>query len=121
LVNSNQIGSLTKTIEAVSLCHRAGWITITFHRSDETEDTPIADLAVALNTGQIKTGTSARSDRVVEYIQLLRIETELDDIAEYVLCVLITHLSKYKEHKFLSNPTGVSVDGICFWLFNKEI
>jgi enolase len=83
LVKLNQIGSLTETIEAVTLCHRAGWNAVTSHRSGETEDTTIADLAVALNTGQIKTGAPARSDRVAKYNQLLRIEAELGDTAEY--------------------------------------
>lgn len=83
LVKLNQIGSLTETIEAVELCHRAGWTAVTSHRSGETEDATIADLAVALNTGQIKTGAPARSDRVAKYNQLLRIEAELDDTAEF--------------------------------------
>jgi len=77
LVKLNQIGSLTETIEAVELCHRAGWRAVTSHRSGETEDTTIADLSVALNMGQIKTGAPARSDRVAKYNQLLRIEEEL--------------------------------------------
>ena len=83
LVKVNQIGSLTETIEAVEICHRAGWRTVTSHRSGETEDATIADLAVALNTGQIKTGAPARSDRVAKYNQLLRIEAELGDTAAY--------------------------------------
>jgi enolase len=83
LVKLNQIGSLTETIEAVELCHRAGWRAVTSHRSGETEDATIADLAVALNTGQIKTGAPARSDRVAKYNQLLRIEAELGDAARY--------------------------------------
>jgi enolase len=83
LVKLNQIGSLTETIEAVELCHRAGWRTVVSHRSGETEDSTIADLAVALNTGQIKTGAPARSDRVAKYNQLLRIEAELGDAARY--------------------------------------
>ena len=83
LVKVNQIGSLTETIEAVSLCHRAGWTAVTSHRSGETEDSTIADLAVAFNTGQIKTGAPARSDRVAKYNQLLRIETELGDAGKY--------------------------------------
>jgi enolase len=83
LVKLNQIGTLTETIEAVELCHRAGWRTVTSHRSGETEDATIADLAVALNTGQIKTGAPARSDRVAKYNQLLRIESELGDTAKY--------------------------------------
>jgi enolase len=83
LVKLNQIGSLTETIEAVETCHRAGWRAVTSHRSGETEDSTIADLAVALNMGQIKTGAPARSDRVAKYNQLLRIESELADTAEY--------------------------------------
>jgi enolase len=83
LIKLNQIGSLTETLEAVQLCHRAGWTAIVSHRSGETEDTTIADLAVALNTGQIKTGAPARSDRVAKYNQLLRIEAELGESAEY--------------------------------------
>ncbi len=83
LVKLNQIGSLTETIEAVETCHRAGWRAVTSHRSGETEDSTIADLAVALNMGQIKTGAPARSDRVAKYNQLLRIEAELGDTAEY--------------------------------------
>jgi len=83
LVKLNQIGSLTETIEAVELCHRSGWRAVTSHRSGETEDATIADLAVALNTGQIKTGAPARSDRVAKYNQLLRIEAELGDTAQY--------------------------------------
>ena len=83
LVKLNQIGSLTETIEAVEICQRAGWRAVTSHRSGETEDTTIADLAVALNMGQIKTGAPARSDRVAKYNQLLRIESGLGDNAEY--------------------------------------
>ena len=83
LVKLNQIGSLTETIEAVELAHRAGWTTVTSHRSGETEDSTIADLAVALNTGQIKTGAPARSDRVAKYNQLLRIEAELGETAVF--------------------------------------
>ncbi len=83
LVKVNQIGSLTETIEAVETCHRSGWRAVTSHRSGETEDATIADLAVALNTGQIKTGAPARSDRVSKYNQLLRIEAELGDTAKY--------------------------------------
>ena len=83
LVKLNQIGSLTETIEAVETCHRNGWRAVTSHRSGETEDTTIADLAVALNMGQIKTGAPCRSDRVAKYNQLLRIETELGETAQY--------------------------------------
>ena len=82
-VKLNQIGSLTETIEAVETCHRNGWRAVTSHRSGETEDSTIADLAVALNMGQIKTGAPARSDRVAKYNQLLRIESELGDTARY--------------------------------------
>ncbi|MAT43080.1 MAG: phosphopyruvate hydratase [Anaerolineaceae bacterium] len=83
LIKLNQIGSLTETLEAIDTAHRAGWTAVTSHRSGETEDATIADLAVALNTGQIKTGAPARSDRVAKYNQLLRIEAELGDIAKY--------------------------------------
>lgn len=83
LVKVNQIGTLTETIEAVELCHRAGWGAVTSHRSGETEDATIADLAVALNMGQIKTGAPARSDRVAKYNQLLRIEGDLGAAARY--------------------------------------
>lgn len=83
LVKLNQIGSLTETIEAVEICHRAGWRAVTSHRSGETEDSTIADLVVALNMGQIKTGAPARSDRVAKYNQLLRIEEILGDSAGY--------------------------------------
>ena len=83
LVKLNQIGSLTETIEAVETCHRAGWRAVTSHRSGETEDSTIADLAVALNMGQIKTGAPARSDRVAKYNQLIRIEAELGETSKY--------------------------------------
>jgi enolase len=83
LVKVNQIGSLTETLEAVALAQRSGYTTITSHRSGETEDTTIADIAVATNAGQIKTGAPARSERVAKYNQLLRIEEELDDAARY--------------------------------------
>jgi enolase len=83
LVKVNQIGSLTETLDAVSLAHRASWTTMISHRSGETEDATIADIAVAVNAGQIKTGAPARSDRVAKYNQLLRIEEELGDAARY--------------------------------------
>jgi len=83
LVKVNQIGTLTETIEAVQMCQRAGWTAVASHRSGETEDATITDLAVALNTGQIKTGAPARSDRVAKYNQLLRIEAELGDSGVY--------------------------------------
>jgi len=83
LVKVNQIGSLTETLDAVDLAHRAGLRTMMSHRSGETEDTTIADLAVAVGSGQIKTGAPARSDRVAKFNQLLRIEEELGDAARY--------------------------------------
>jgi enolase len=83
LVKVNQIGTLSETFEAVQLAHRAGWTTMISHRSGETEDATIADIAVAVNAGQIKTGAPARSDRVAKYNQLLRIEEELGDAARY--------------------------------------
>lgn len=83
LVKVNQIGSLTETLDAVSMAQRAGYTTITSHRSGETEDTTIADICVATNAGQIKTGAPARSERVAKYNQLLRIEEDLEDAARY--------------------------------------
>lgn len=83
LVKVNQIGSLTETLEAVEMAHRAGYTAVMSHRSGETEDTTIADLAVATNCGQIKTGSLSRSDRLAKYNQLIRIEEELGDAAEY--------------------------------------
>ena len=83
LVKVNQIGSLTETLDAVDLAHRAGFACMMSHRSGETEDTTIADLAVATNCGQIKSGAPARTDRVAKYNQLLRIEEDLDDAARY--------------------------------------
>ena len=83
LVKVNQIGSLTETIKAVELCHRNGYKSVMSHRSGETEDSTIADLAVALNTGQIKTGSASRSDRMAKYNQLLRIEEQLGEMAYF--------------------------------------
>ena len=83
LIKVNQIGTLTETIAAVDMAHRAGYTSIMSHRSGETEDNTIADLAVALNTRQIKTGSASRSDRMAKYNQLLRIEEELGDVAFY--------------------------------------
>ena len=83
LVKVNQIGSLTETLDSVDLAHRNGYRCMMSHRSGETEDTTIADLAVATNCGQIKTGAPARSERVAKYNQLLRIEDELGDAARY--------------------------------------
>tara|TARA_R110002073_G_scaffold336208_1_gene530869 strand:- start:12229 stop:13518 length:1290 start_codon:yes stop_codon:yes gene_type:complete len=83
LIKVNQIGTLTETIAAVNMAHNAGYTSVMSHRSGETEDNTIADLAVALNTGQIKTGSASRSDRMAKYNQLLRIEEELDAVAYY--------------------------------------
>ena len=83
LVKVNQIGTLTETFEAMKLAHRYNMTTVVSHRSGETEDATIADICVAVNAGQIKTGAPARSDRVAKYNQLLRIEEELDEVAEY--------------------------------------
>jgi enolase len=83
LVKVNQIGSLTETLEAVRMAHRAGYTSVMSHRSGETEDTTIADLAVACDCGQIKTGSASRTDRIAKYNQLLRIEGELGASARY--------------------------------------
>ena len=83
LIKVNQIGSLTETLETVGMAHRAAYTAVMSHRSGETEDTTIADLAVATNCGQIKTGAPARSDRVAKYNQLLRIEEDLGEAAAY--------------------------------------
>ena len=83
LIKVNQIGTLTETLEAIALAHRAGFRAVISHRSGETEDTTIADLAVATNAGQIKTGAPCRSDRVAKYNRLLRIEEELGEAAIY--------------------------------------
>ena len=83
LIKLNQIGSVSETLEAIKMAHKAGYTAISSHRSGETEDTTIADLAVALNTCQIKTGAPSRSERVAKYNQLLRIEEELGESAVY--------------------------------------
>ena len=83
LIKVNQIGSLTETLEAIEMAHRHGYTTVTSHRSGETEDTTIADIAVATNSGQIKTGSLSRTDRMAKYNQLIRIEEELGDTAAY--------------------------------------
>ncbi|MBQ1251195.1 MAG: phosphopyruvate hydratase [Clostridia bacterium] len=83
LIKVNQIGTLTETLNAIKMANRAGYTAVISHRSGETEDTTIADLSVALNAGQIKTGAPSRTDRVAKYNQLLRIEEELDEVAEY--------------------------------------
>ena len=84
LIKLNQIGTLTETLDAIQTAHRAGWTAVVSHRSGETEDTTIADISVAVNAGQIKTGAPSRTDRVAKYNQLLRIEEELFDSAEYL-------------------------------------
>ncbi|HMR01215.1 MAG TPA: phosphopyruvate hydratase, partial [Candidatus Gracilibacteria bacterium] len=84
LIKMNQIGSMTETIAAIEMAHKADWTTMVSHRSGETEDVTIADLAVAMGPGQIKTGSLSRSDRVAKYNQLLRIENELGDEAVYL-------------------------------------
>jgi enolase len=83
LIKVNQIGSLTETLEAIEMAHRHGYTTVTSHRSGETEDATIADIAVATNSGQIKTGSMSRTDRMAKYNQLIRIEEELGDTAVY--------------------------------------
>lgn len=83
LIKVNQIGSLTETLEAIEMAHRHGYTTVTSHRSGETEDTTIADIAVATNSGQIKTGSMSRTDRMAKYNQLIRIEEELGEVAKY--------------------------------------
>lgn len=83
LIKVNQIGTLTETLDAIAMAHRAGWNAVISHRSGETEDTTIADLSVAVNAGQIKTGSMSRTDRICKYNQLLRIEEELGEQAVY--------------------------------------
>jgi enolase len=84
LIKVNQIGTLTETLEAIEMAKKAGYTAIVSHRSGETEDTTIADIAVATNAGQIKTGSASRTDRIAKYNQLLRIEEELGDAAQYM-------------------------------------
>jgi len=83
LIKLNQIGTLTETIETINMAKRAGYTAVVSHRSGETEDTFIADLVVGLETGQIKTGSMSRTDRIAKYNQLMRIEDEMEGIAEY--------------------------------------
>ncbi len=94
LVKVNQIGTLTETLAACEMAHRAGYTTVISHRSGETEDATIADIAVAVNAGQIKTGSASRSDRIAKYNQLLRIEEELGDQAEYLGMKAFYNLAK---------------------------
>jgi len=84
LIKVNQIGTLTETFDAIQLANRHNMTCVISHRSGETEDSTIADICVAVNAGQIKTGAPARSDRVAKYNQLLRIEEELEDVAQYL-------------------------------------
>ena len=84
LIKVNQIGTLTETLDAIQMANRAGYTAVVSHRSGETEDTTIADIVVATNAGQIKTGAPSRTDRVAKYNQLLRIEGELEDVAQYL-------------------------------------
>ena len=84
LIKLNQIGTLTETLEAIEMTKRAGYTAVVSHRSGETEDTTIADLVVACNTGQIKTGSTSRTDRVAKYNQLLRIEEELGETGQFL-------------------------------------
>ena len=83
LIKLNQIGTLTETFEAINMAKRAGWTAVISHRSGETEDTTISDLAVATGVGQIKTGSACRTDRICKYNQLLRIHEELGEVAQY--------------------------------------
>ncbi len=94
LIKPNQIGTLTETLEAVELARSAGWTTVVSHRSGETSDTTVADLAVGLNTGQLKTGAPARGERVAKYNRLLHIEEELSDGGRYAGLSAFQRLSK---------------------------
>jgi len=94
LIKVNQIGTLSETLAAVQMAHRAGYTAVISHRSGETEDATIADLAVAVNAGQIKTGSASRTDRVAKYNQLLRIEEELEGAAIYPGLNAFTNLKR---------------------------
>ena len=94
LIKVNQIGTLTETLDTIQRANRAGYTAVVSHRSGETEDTTIADLVVAMNAGQIKTGAPSRTDRVAKYNQLLRIEEELDESAQYLGKAAFFNLSK---------------------------
>ena len=96
LVKVNQIGTLTETLDAIEMAKRAGYTAVISHRSGETEDVTIADIAVATNAGQIKTGAPSRTDRVAKYNQLLRIESELADVARYPGANVFYNLSGIK-------------------------
>jgi len=84
LIKLNQIGTLTETLGTINMAHKANYTTVISHRSGETEDTTIADLAVAVNAGQIKTGSASRTDRIAKYNQLIRIEQKLGSAAKYI-------------------------------------
>ena len=92
LIKINQIGTLSETFEAIRMAHRAGYTAVVSHRSGETEDSTIADIAVGLNAGQIKTGSMSRSDRMAKYNQLLRIEEHLGEAAQYPGRKAFSHL-----------------------------
>ena len=94
LIKLNQIGTLTETIDAIRMAQQAGWTAVVSHRSGETEDTTIADLAVGLATGQIKTGAPARSERTAKYNRLLRIEDELGTSAKYAGMGAFTNINR---------------------------
>lgn len=94
LIKVNQIGTLTETLDAIKMAEESGWTAVVSHRSGETEDTTIADLAVGMNTGQIKTGSLSRTDRIAKYNQLLRIEEELGDEAQYLGMEVFTHMGR---------------------------
>jgi enolase len=94
LIKLNQIGTLTETLDTCQMAHRAGYTTVISHRSGETEDATIADIAVAINAGQIKTGSASRSDRIAKYNQLLRIEEELENEAEFLGIKAFAHTSR---------------------------
>jgi enolase len=96
LIKLNQIGTLSETLDAIEMAKRAGWTAVVSHRSGETEDTTIADIAVATNAGQIKTGAPARTDRVCKYNQLLRIEEMLGEVAWYPGAQAFYNLRKVK-------------------------
>lgn len=93
LIKVNQIGTLTETIQAIRLAQKSGWTSVVSHRSGETEDTTIADLAVAMGTGQIKTGSLCRSERIAKYNRLMKIEEELGSQAQYLGKGVFTQLS----------------------------
>jgi enolase len=106
LIKVNQIGTLTETLAAVEMAHKAGWRAVMSHRSGETEDTTIADLAVATNCGQIKTGSLARSDRLAKYNQLLRIEEQLGDSATYAGTSVLKKAQKATNSKEISGKNA---------------